>query len=123
MKGKVLLVDDSGLARRSLRAILEANGFEVVEAEDGMVALERFFIHRPDIVLLDLVMNGMYGLEVLGKLREIDASVRVVVVTADVQSSSQRMLEDAGACGFLNKPVDRQQLLSTLERVLEGRSS
>jgi two-component system chemotaxis response regulator CheY len=123
MTGKVLLVDDSGLARRSLRAILEANGLEVVEAEDGMTALERFFIHKPDLVLLDLVMNGMYGLEVLAKLRELDASVRVIVVTADVQSSSQQLLESAGACGFLNKPVDRQQLLSTVQRVLEGERS
>jgi two-component system chemotaxis response regulator CheY len=120
VKRKVLLVDDSGLARRSLRAILEAHGFEVVEAEDGMVALERYFIHKPDVVLLDLVMNGMYGLEVLGKLRELDASARVIIVTADVQSSSQRMLEAAGAVDFLNKPVDREQLLAAVQRVLEG---
>ena len=55
---KVLLVDDSGLARRSMRAILEANEFEVVEAEDGMVALELYFIEKPAVVLLDLVMHG-----------------------------------------------------------------
>ena len=46
-------------------AILEAAGYEVVEAEDGMAALERYFVEKPDVVLLDLVMKGMYGLDVL----------------------------------------------------------
>jgi two-component system chemotaxis response regulator CheY len=120
VKPKVLLVDDSGLARRSLRAILEADQFEVVEAEDGMAALEKYFIERPDVVLLDLVMNGMYGLDVLVKLRELDAAVRVIVVSADVQASSQKMLEAAGAIDFLTKPVDRVHLLAVLRRAIEG---
>ena len=120
MKTKLLLVDDSGLARRSIRTILEANDFEVVEADDGMVALEKYFADKPDLVLLDLVMKGMYGLEVLAKLRELDPAARVIVVSADVQSSSQVMAEGAGASGFLNKPVDQAELLRTIRRVLEG---
>jgi two-component system, chemotaxis family, chemotaxis protein CheY len=120
VKQKVLLIDDSGLARRSMRAILEADGFEVVEAEDGMIALERYFLEKPDAVLLDLVMKGMYGLDVLMKLRELDGGARVIVVSADVQSSSQQMVEAAGACAFLNKPVDRQRLISAVRAALEG---
>jgi two-component system, chemotaxis family, chemotaxis protein CheY len=120
VKQKVLLIDDSGLARRSMRAILEADGFEVVEAEDGMIALERYFLEKPDAVLLDLVMKGMYGLDVLLKLRELDGGARVIVVSADVQSSSQQMVEAAGACAFLNKPVDRQRLISAVRAALEG---
>ena len=50
---KVLLVDDSGLARRRMRQMLESDGYEVIEAEDGMVALERYFVDKPDLVLLD----------------------------------------------------------------------
>ena len=120
MKRRVLLVDDSGLARRSMRSILESDGFEVVEAEDGMVALEKYFSERPDIVMLDLVMKGMYGLDVLTKLREMDPSARVVVVSADVQSSSQEMVLSAGASGFVTKPVDRDHLLEVVRQVLEG---
>jgi two-component system chemotaxis response regulator CheY len=120
VKQKVLLVDDSGMARRSMRAMLESDGFEVVEAEDGMVALERYFIEKPDAVLLDLVMKGMYGLDVLTKLRELDATCRVIVVSADVQSSSHRLVQAAGANGFINKPVDRDLLLSVVRTVLEG---
>ena len=118
MKQKVLLIDDSGLARRSMRAMLESDGFEVVEAEDGIAALERYFLEKPDAVLLDLVMKGMYGLEVLAKLKELDVTARVIVVSADVQSSSHQLVEAAGASGFINKPVDRERLLSTVRTVL-----
>ena len=56
---KVLVVDDSGMSRRTLRRILEPAGHQVAEAEDGMAALERYFLDRPDVVLLDMTMNGM----------------------------------------------------------------
>ena len=59
MSAKILLVDDSGLARRSTRRILEGAGYTVVEAEDGHSALEQFAVERPDLVLLDLLMKGM----------------------------------------------------------------
>ena len=118
MKPKLLLVDDSALARRGMRAILEGEGFEVVEAEDGMIALERYFLDKPDLVMLDLVMKGMYGLDVLTKLRELDPGARVIVVSADVQSSSMQMVEEAGASGFINKPFQRELLLTTVREVL-----
>ena len=120
MKYELLLVDDSGLARRSMRAMLEDDGFDVVEAEDGMVALEKYFVEKPDLVMLDLVMKGMYGLDVLAKLRELDPAARVIVVSADVQSSSQEMVQAAGASGFINKPIDRAHLIQAVRSVLEG---
>ncbi len=115
MNAKVLIVDDSNLARRNLRQILEPAGYDVVEAEDGLVALERYFLDKPDVVLLDLVMRGMYGLDVLKKLRELDPAARVLVVSADVQSSSHTMAEEAGARGFVNKPFDRDEILGALQ--------
>ena len=121
MTCKVLIVDDSGLARRSLRQILEPEGYQVLEAEDGLTALERYSLDRPDIVLLDLVMKGMYGLEVLKKLRELDAHACVMVVSADIQDSSHTLVEEAGARGFLTKPVDREQLLQALRTMTEVR--
>ena len=120
MSARILVVDDSGLARRRARSILEGAGYEVVEAEDGMSALERYFVSRPDVVVLDLVMKGMYGLDVLTKLREMDQSAKVIVVTADVQTSSQRLVNDAGASGFLVKPLEADQILSLIRTTLEG---
>jgi two-component system chemotaxis response regulator CheY len=118
MSTKVLVVDDSSLSRRTLRQILEPAGYEVAEAEDGLAALERYFLDKPDVVLLDLVMKGMYGLDVLTKLRELDADAKVVVVSADIQTSSQQLVEEAGARAFINKPFDRAELLEVLSTAL-----
>lgn len=120
MSHKILLVDDSALARRGMRAILEPAGFDVAEAEDGMTGLERYFLDKPDVVILDLVMKGMYGLDVLAKLRELDPAARVIVVSADVQHSSQQLVQDAGAVGFITKPVDPERVLALVRGVLEG---
>lgn len=122
MSAKVLLVDDSGLARRSTRRLLEQAGYDVIEAEDGLSALERFAVDKPDVVLLDLVMKGMYGLDVLTKLREMDPAARVIVVSADVQTSSHEMVQAAGAAGFINKPAAPGQVVEMIEQVLRGAS-
>src|ERR1044071_928582 len=120
MKTKVLIVDDSALARRTLRQILESADCEVAEAEDGLGALERYFLDKPNVVLLDLVMKGMYGLDVLTKLRELDTQVKVVVVSADIQTSSRQLVEQAGAMAFVNKPFDKVEILNALSTVLAG---
>ena len=120
MKQRVLIVDDSALSRRTLRQILEPEGYDVVEAEDGLIALERYFLEKPDVVLLDLVMKGMYGLDVLTKLRELDAGAKVVVVSADIQTSSKELVEQAGAKAFVNKPFDRAEIVTALADVLTG---
>lgn len=120
MSAKVLLVDDSGLARRSTRRLLEEAGYTVIEAEDGLSALERFAVEKPDIVLLDLVMKGMYGLEVLAKLREMDPGARVIVMSADIQTSSREMVKAAGASGFINKPAQPAHVVAMLQQVMSG---
>jgi two-component system, chemotaxis family, chemotaxis protein CheY len=123
MSIRVLLVDDSALARRSTRRILEAAGHDVVEADDGLAALERFAIDKPDVVLLDLVMKGMYGLDVLAKLREMDPAVRVIVMSADVQTSSRDLVKEAGAAGFINKPAAQGAIVETISCVMGGGTS
>ena len=123
MKAKILIVDDSGLARRTLRGILESAGYEVVEADDGVNALERYFLERPDVVMLDLVMKGMYGLDVLTKLRELDQHAKVIVVSADIQTSSHELVEEAGGVAFVNKPYDKQDILKALDAALSEGSA
>jgi two-component system chemotaxis response regulator CheY len=115
MTGTILVVDDSGLARRSARRILEGAGYDVIEAEDGMSALEQYFVRKPAVVVLDLVMKGMYGLDVLTKLREIDADAKVIVLSADIQTSSRDLVETGGAHAFINKPVQPAELLAAID--------
>ncbi len=123
MSTKVLLVDDSKLARRSLRRILESAGCTVVEAEDGMRGIERYFLDKPDVVFLDLLMEGLHGFDVLAKLRQLDPGARVLVVSADIQSSSREMAVAAGASGFIEKPFDSAQIKQALGAVLGGGQS
>ena len=118
MKPKILIVDDSALSRRTLRRILETAEYEVVEAGDGMAALELYFLEKPGLVLLDLVMKGMYGLDVLVKLREMDQQARVVVASADIQSSTRKMVDEAGALGFINKPFVAEQVIAAVQAAL-----
>ena len=124
MSPKILIVDDSALSRRTLRRILESAAYEVVEADDGMTALEVYFLEKPGVVLLDLVMKGMYGLDVLMKLREMDPKALVVVASADVQSSTRKMADEAGARGFINKPFVAEQVIASVKAALaEGATS
>ena len=118
MRPKILIVDDSSLSRRTLRRILETAEYEIVEADDGMVALETYFLEKPSLVLLDLVMKGMYGLDVLVKLREMDQQARVIVASADIQSSTRKLVDEAGALAFINKPFVSEQVNATVEAAL-----
>lgn len=120
MSFKIMIVDDSAMSRRSLKRVLESADYSVVEAEDGIAALERYFLERPDLVLLDMLMKGMYGLDVLSKLREMDANARVIVVTADIQNSTRSMAQEAGALAFINKPFGPDIVLQTVAGILGG---
>lgn len=120
MSAKILIVDDSGLSRRTLRKMLESAGHEVIEAVEGIVALELYFLEKPDVVFLDLTMTGMYGIDVLNKLREMDPQARVIVASADIQSSTREIVKASGASAFINKPFVSERVLETLDTVLAG---
>jgi two-component system chemotaxis response regulator CheY len=120
MKAKILIVDDSSMSRRIVRGILESAGHEVTEASDGITAIDRYSADKPDLVLLDLVMGGMGGLEVLQKLRANDSEARVIVATADIQTSTREMAAQAGSRGFLTKPIRKEELLTAVSSSLEG---
>ena len=119
----IMIADDSSYTRRTHRRILESEGYVVHEAASGLAALEGYFVHRPDIVLLDLTMEDMSGLDVLSRLREMEPSARVVVISADVQRSTAQLVTDAGALRFLGKPVSPETLLGTVRDVLAGCAS
>lgn len=119
MKLKVLVVDDSSLARRTMRRLLEDMGHKVEEATDGTAALERYFLDRPDLVVLDMVMTGMYGLDVLAKMRELNPEARVIVASADIQTSTREKAREAGAAAFVNKPVNARELAAVVASVAE----
>lgn len=114
----VLLCDDSPLIRRMLRDILTEGGVtRIVEACDGCEAVERYAEHRPDVVFMDIVMPGMTGIEALCEIREKDPSARVVILSSTGTKSNLKKAIDAGACDFLQKPVEKERVLEVLRRV------
>ena len=117
---KVMVVDDSAMSRRILREIIESKGYEVIEAHDGMAGLELYFLQKPDVVMLDLIMRGMYGIDFLKKLRELDPQARVIVASADIQTSTRQMTESEGALGFVTKPFAREDVLQAIQTVVEA---
>jgi two-component system, chemotaxis family, chemotaxis protein CheY len=118
VKKKILIVDDSAMSRRMLRRIVESVGYEAVEAEDGAAGLEKYFLEKPDLVFLDLTMKDMYGLDVLGKLHELDPEARVIIASADIQDTTREMVAAAGANAFINKPFSPEKVLKALESVI-----
>jgi two-component system, chemotaxis family, chemotaxis protein CheY len=111
---KILVVDDSAYARRIHRKILESGGHAVVEASSGLGAIESFGLERPDVVLLDLSMEDLGGLQVLEQIRTMEPTARVLVVSADVQRSTTDRVRAAGATGFVAKPVSADNLLASV---------
>jgi two-component system chemotaxis response regulator CheY len=120
MKTKILVVDDSGLARRLARKILEELGYEVEDVSDGAQALERYVLNRHAAVILDLLMHGMYGVEVLEKLKELNPALPVIIATADIQRTTRELVKAAGAVAMVNKPVVKEQLEEVLTIALAG---
>ncbi|MCB9663143.1 MAG: sigma-54-dependent Fis family transcriptional regulator [Alphaproteobacteria bacterium] len=122
MRHTVLVVDDDAANRLTLERILAREDFDVVHAESGREALERLRGQPVDLVLTDLKMPGMTGLDVLKAVRTLDADVEVVVMTAygTVETAVEAMKE--GAYDFVSKPVKRVDLVKTLHKALEKRA-
>ena len=120
--GRILVVDDEANARHALAELLRDHGFEVETAADAFKALGKADAFSPHVVVTDLQMPGMDGIELLGKLRAADESIGVIVMTAfgDVASAVRGMR--AGAADYLTKPIDFDELLVVIERVLDHQS-
>jgi DNA-binding NarL/FixJ family response regulator len=118
---RVLLVDDQDLVRQGLRLILELAGLEVVaEARDGAEAVAAVADHRPDVVLMDLRMPGMDGVEATRRITAMSGSTRVLVLTTfDVDQHVVEALR-AGAVGFLLKDVTSDGLVEAVRRAAAG---
>ncbi|MGN6033437.1 MAG: response regulator [Thermomicrobiales bacterium] len=115
--GRILVVDDEPQIRRALKTTLAAHGFEVETAEDGDDALVRIATWTPDAIVLDLVMPGKDGFEVLRDTRTW-SQVPVIVLSARGQESDKVHALDMGADDYLTKPFGIQELLARLRAVM-----
>lgn len=114
----ILVVDDARFSRKAVMAALAETGCEFVQAANGREALEQLDSVDPDIVVTDLLMPEMDGIEFLGEVRSRGDQRPVFVVSADIQDSSRTECERLGATGFLNKPFRASELVDAVNAAL-----
>lgn len=114
----ILVVDDEKAQREILEMILTTEGYAVTTASSGEAALKFVREHHFDLVLTDLKMTGMDGIELLGKLLGLESSIIVILLTAHGSVETTKEAMRRGAFDYLEKPYDRDQLLATIRRAL-----
>jgi DNA-binding response OmpR family regulator len=107
---KILVVDDEIEACNALKEFLEVKGYEVYTAQDGKTALDQVQELRPQLVLLDMIMPGMHGMEVLQEIKKTDPEIGVIMVTVVTDEAQAKKALDLGAYDYITKPVDLNYL-------------
>jgi two-component system, chemotaxis family, chemotaxis protein CheY len=115
---RILIIDDTKLGRLSAGKILKGLGFDKIEERsNGEEALELMKNKEFDLVLMDILMPGIGGIETLIKMKESGYKSQVLMVSADIQDATKVRCEESGATGFINKPVNEKKLKPVLEKL------
>jgi len=120
MPNVIMAVDDSSSMRKMVRAVLQAAGYEVVEASDGVEAIEYAHDHAVDLVITDVNMPRMDGIALVSQLRQLPGYRLTPILLLTTESSQEKKMEGkrAGATGWIVKPFDPEHLLATVSKVL-----
>ncbi len=117
---RVLIVDDDNILRLAIRENLKDHGFSSIEASNGREAIKIFQGLKPSLVLLDLQMPELNGIDTLKELKKIDSEVPVIMVTAHADIPTAVEAIKLGAYDFISKPIDYDRLILTLKRAFEN---
>ncbi len=116
-----LITDDSAFMRKILRNILDELDFDNIwEAEDGDEAIEMCKEKHPDVLLLDIVMESVDGLDALDELTQIDEDMKIIVISAVGQQQMMVQAMDNGAEAFIKKPFENEDVKETVEDAING---
>src|ERR671912_3307 len=119
MKARILVIDDEAEIRRSVRMILEYEGYDVQEAASGPEGLALIEREPPDLVFLDIKMGGMDGLEALQKIRQVNEALPVVIISGHGTVSTAVEATKLGAFDFIEKPLASERVLVTIRNALD----
>src|SRR5258707_13039290 len=121
MDVRILITDDTIFTRTVLRSMLGANGYkDILEAGNGEEAVRQYKLNKPDVVLMDITMPVMNGIDALKEIRAFDSSARVIMCTAMGQRSMVVEAIQAGARDFIVKPFQSNRVLESIQRKLEN---
>ncbi|KAA0238686.1 MAG: response regulator [Dehalococcoidia bacterium] len=113
----ILVVDDAAFMRMRMSKILSEAGYEVIQAENGLEAIEKYRASKPDAVLMDITMPEMDGLAALKEIKAIDPAARVAMVTALGQQQIVLEAVKSGAKDFLVKPAEPDRVLAAVTKL------
>lgn len=117
---KLMIVDDSNIIRNRIQRAYNSDNFRLVAtATNGADAIEKFRLHQPNVVTMDLTMPQMDGLECIEKIIALDENVRILVVSALSDKATGIQALALGASGFLCKPFSDEELVSALEQLMQ----
>jgi two-component system chemotaxis response regulator CheY len=116
---KILIVDDALFMRHRAGQLLREKGHNVVEAENGEVAVTKYQAEQPDIVLLDITMPEKDGIQTLKEILAFDKKAKVVMLTAVSQKAMMMEAVKAGAKDYILKPFDPEKVLAVVEKILK----
>ena len=121
MSKKVLIVEDNELNMKLFRDLLEAHGYETVQTRNGTDALGLAREHRPDLILMDIQLPGVSGLDVTRWLKDDPElrSIPVIAVTAFAMKGDEEKIKQGGCEGYISKPISVTQFLDTVRQFLE----
>ncbi|WPJ94368.1 hybrid sensor histidine kinase/response regulator [Coraliomargarita algicola] len=122
-QSRILVVDDDEIIRKLLRRVLERSGFVVDEAGSGEAAIERIQAHRPDLILLDVVMDGIDGFITCRKIKNSEGMDEVPIIFVTGRSDTGSIVEglDAGGSDYITKPINRHEALARIRNHLKMR--
>lgn len=120
MKQKILIVDDASFMRLMVKDILQKNGYEVLEAADGIEGVNQYKEHKPALTLMDITMPNMNGLEAVKKIKEIDGGAKIVMLSAMAKAGFIAESFVSGAVDFIAKPFQADRLISTVNKHLNA---
>lgn len=116
---KVLIVDDSAFMLKMLKNIVQkSSDASVLEAKDGNEALEKYKSEQPDLVLLDIILPVMRGVEVLKEIKKLNSNAKVVMITAVGQEEVKQEATQAGCVGFIVKPFQEDEIIEQVKKAL-----
>lgn len=115
---KILVVDDAEFLRVRISKMLVGDGYEVIEAENGLLALNAYKAQKPDVVLMDITMPEMDGLTALREILAFDSGAKVIMLTALGQESVVLEAIKSGAKDFIVKPFERDRVVGALQKLV-----
>ncbi|MEO0130272.1 MAG: response regulator [candidate division WOR-3 bacterium] len=117
---KILLVDDNFELGFTLKELLELKGFQVEYVEDGFAALDKFKENDFGLVIMDIVMPGIDGIEIFKKMKEIKKDIKAIFVSAFIEDKRKEELKKMGIKYFVEKPYDFSKIVSKIEEMLSS---